>query len=139
MKKLFFFFLILIISSFFVSAIPELPTIVSGEVYINEKSAKIGTEITAFVNGEEVNKFEVTEKGKFTLLLQKLNENDNVSFYVDNIYSGESVTYKSGGFEQLTLKIEKSYLVYYLGVAVILLAAGFVIWKRKLILKRKKK
>mgnify|MGYP000736604367 CR=1 FL=1 len=140
MKKLFFFFLILIISSSFVFAVPELPVIVSGGVYINEKPAKAGTEITAFVKGEEVSKFEVTEKGKFTLLLQKLNENDNVSFYVDNIYSGESVTYESGGFEQLTLKIEKSYLVYYLGVALILLiGAGFFIWKRKLIQRKKRK
>lgn len=114
--------------------------IVSGEVYINEKPAKAGTEITAFVKGEEVSKFEVTEKGKFTLLLQKLNENDNVSFYVENIYSGESVTYKSGGFEQLTLKVEKSYLVYYLRVALILLiGAGFFIWKRKLIQRKKRK
>ena len=113
--------------------------IVSGEVYINEKPAKIGTEITAFVNGEEVSKFEVTEKGKFTLLLQKLNENDNVSFYVDDIYSGESVTYESGGFEQLTLKVDKSYLIYYLGGALVLLIAGFLTWKRKLIPKRRKK
>lgn len=124
-------FLLIISSSFIFAAPPELPVIVSGEVYINEKPAKAGTEITAFVNGEEVSKFEVTEKGKFTLLLQKLNENDNVSFYVDDIDTGESISYESSGFEQLTLKIEKSYLVYYLGVALILLIVGFVIWKRK--------
>ena len=132
-------FILLVFPNFISAAPPELPLIVSGEVYINEKPAKAGTEITAFVNGEEVSKFEVTEKGKFTLLLQKLNEKDNVSFYVDNIYSGESVKYESGDFEQLTLKVEKSYLVYYLGVASVLLVAGFVIWKRKLIPKRRKK
>jgi len=122
---------LLIISSSLVVAVPELPMIISGEVYINENPAKAGTEITAFVNGEEVSKFEVSEAGKFTILLQKLEEGQEVGFYVDGIFTNESVSYKSSGFEQLTLKVEKSYLIYYLGVALILLIAGLLIWKRK--------
>ena len=124
-------FLLIISSSFILAAPPELPMIISGEVYINENPAKAGTEITALVNGEEVTSSEVSEAGKFTFLLQKLEEGQEVSFYIDGIFTNESVSYKSSGFEQLTLKVEKSYLIYYLGVALILLIAGLLIWKRK--------
>src|SRR3989344_9432337 len=88
--------LTILIFSKFISAIPELPTIVSGEVYINEKPAKIGTEIKAELNGNEIVKTKTIEKGKFTILLQNLKENDSVKFYVNNIDSGQSVFYKSG-------------------------------------------
>ena len=131
MKKLFLFFFILIISSSIVYAVPELPMIVSGDVLINDKPAKIGTEITAKVNDLEINKIKITEKGKFTLLLQKLNENDEVKFYVDDIDTQEMIKYKNGDFKQLTLKIEKSYWIYYLTGGLIALVAILIIWKLK--------
>ena len=124
-------FLLIISSSFILAAPPELPMIVSGDVYINDKPAKVGTGITAFVNSEEVVSSSVGEAGMFTILLQKLEEGQEVEFYVDGISANESISYKNGDFKQLTLKVEKSYFVYYLGVALILLIAGFVIWKRK--------
>jgi len=132
MKNLFLISLfILITGSILVTAIPELPMIVNGEVYINDKPAKIGTEIKAILGENVVSEFEVTEKGKFNLLLQKLNKNDKVDFYVDDIYTNQSVIYQSGDFEQLTLKVEKSFLIYYLGGVVLLLIVGFLIWKQK--------
>jgi len=132
MKNLFLISLfILITGSILVTAIPELPMIVNGEVYINDKPAKIGTDVTARVNGQEVVEFEVTEKGKFNLLLQKLDKSDEVEFFVDGILNEEVVIYQSGDFKQLTLKVEKSYLVYYFGGVIILLIIGFLIWKRK--------
>ena len=124
-------FLLIISSSFILAAPPELPMIVSGDVYINDKPAKVGTGITAFVNSEEVVSSSVGEAGMFTILLQKLEEGQEIEFYVDGISANESISYKNGDFKQLTLKVEKSYFVYYLGVALILLIAGFVIWKRK--------
>ena len=124
--------LTILIFSKFISAIPELPTIVSGEVYINEKPAKIGTEIKAELNGNEIVKTKTIEKGKFTILLQNLKENDSVKFYVNNIDSGQSVFYKSGDFKQLTLKVEKSYLTYYAIGGIIALAVALIIWKIKL-------
>lgn len=132
MKKLFLISLfILVISSALATAIPELPMIVNGEVYINDKPAKIGTEITARVNGQEVVEFKVAEKGKFNLLLQKLDKDDEVEFFVDGILNEEVVIYQSGDFKQLTLKVEKSYLIYYFGGVALLLIMGFLIWKRK--------
>ncbi len=144
MKKNFVFLLVvflmsIIFFSHFVLAVPELPMIVSGDVYINDKPAKIGTEITAKMEGEEVVSVEISEKGSYTFLLQKLEGKGVIKLYVDDIDTGESVTYESGGFEQLTLKVEKSYLVYYLGVALVLLIIGIVIWKQKLTKKRRKK
>ena len=116
----------------FVSAIPQLPMIVNGEVYINDKPAKTGTEIMAVLGEDEVNKVEITEKGKFTLLLQKLNKNDKLDFYVDDIYTNQSVIYQSGDFKQLTLKVEKPYFIYYFGGALIIFSLmGFLIWKQK--------
>lgn len=132
--KLFFFFIFLIISLNLIYAVPEFPMIVSGNAYINEKPAETGTEITALVNGNRIANSKVNNKGKFNLLLQKLNEGDIVKFYVDNIDTMKNVTYKSGDFKQLTLKAEKSYFVYYFGVVLILLIGMiFFIWKRKLI------
>lgn len=136
---LLFLFLLIICSGFILAAPPELPMIISGDVYINDKPAKAGTEVIAVLNGEQVSETEVGEAGKFTLLLQKLEEDQEIEFYVDGIFTNESIYYKSSGLEQLTLKVEKSYLIYYLGVALILLIVGLLIWKQKLILKQKKK
>lgn len=123
--------ILILLSLTFITAVPQLPMIITGEVYINEKPAKIGTEITVILKGDEVVQTEITEKGKFNLLLQKLSEGDEVEFYVDNINSEESVIYQSGDFKQLTLKVEKSYLIYYFGGVMLLLVIGFLIWKRK--------
>jgi len=131
-KHILFLFLVFTLLFFnFVSAIPELPMIVNGEVYINDKPAKIGTEIKATLGEDVVSEFEVTERGKFNLLLQKLDKSDEVEFFVNDIYTNQSVIYQSGDFKQLTLKVEKSYLVYYFSGVIILLIIGFVIWKRK--------
>ena len=132
MKTFFLFLFLLIISSSFVLATPpQLPMIVSGEVYINDKSAKIGTEINAMIGNEEVASSDVSERGKFTLLLQKLDEGQKVGFFVDGIYANQSISYKSGDFKQLTLKVDKSYFFYYIGAALILILGAGIIWKYK--------
>lgn len=105
--------------------------ITSGDVYINEKPAKIGTQVSARVNNEEVAETKTTETGKFTLLLQKLNENDIVKIYVDGIDSQQSISYKSGDFRQLTLKVEKSSIFYCILGGVAILAILIIIWKVK--------
>jgi hypothetical protein len=131
MKSSVLFLLVLIFSTSFIYAVPQLPEIVTGNVYINNKPAKVGTEITALMNGEEINKIQITEKGKFELLLQKLEENQEVDFYVDGIYANQNISYKSGDFQQLTLKVEKSYLIYYIIGALALIIVGVLIWKYK--------
>lgn len=131
MKTSSLFLLVLIFSISLISAVPQLPMIVTGNVSINDKPAKIGTEITAVVNEEKVIEIEITEKGKFSLLLQKLEEGQKVDFYIEGIYTNESVLYKNGDFQQLSLKAEKSYLIYYLGVALVLILGVGIIWKYK--------
>ena len=129
MKTLSLFLFVLVFSISLISAIPQLPMIVTGNVSINENPAKIGTEISAVVNGEKVIEIETTEKGKFDFLLQKLNEGDEAKLYVDGIYSEQIVSYKSGGFQQLSLKIDKSYLFYYIGAVLVLILGIGIIWK----------
>jgi len=135
MKKLFLFFLILIISISFVNAVPNLPVIISGKVYINEKVAPVGTEITAIADGKEVANFEVAAEGQFSFLIQKLEEGKLVKFYVDGIYSGKSLNYKSGEFEKFDLNVEKIDQSYYIvgGLIALLIVIGaiIVIWKVK--------
>jgi len=133
MKKISLFLFLLIINLVFVSAVPELPMLITGEVYINNHPARAGTEISAMINGNEVAKTEISDAGKFTLLLQKLNEGDEIKLYVDGIDTKESILYKSGDFKQLTLKVEKSYVIYYAGgTALALLAlAGVITWRKK--------
>ncbi|MDO8516849.1 MAG: hypothetical protein Q7S33_01880 [Nanoarchaeota archaeon] len=134
MKKIYFlilFILIILTFSKLISAVPELPMIVSGNVSINENPAKIGTEISAELNGKEIVKVKTTEKGKFSLLLQKLNKGDEVEIYVDNIYSGQKIVYTSSDFKQLDLKVEKSYILYYVIGGIIALAVILIIWKLK--------
>jgi LPXTG-motif cell wall-anchored protein len=116
----------------FINAVPELPMIISGNVSINNNPAKVGTKITAFVNEVKTSEIKTTYSGKFFILLQKLNEGDEIRLYVDGIDTKESISYKSGDFRQLTLKVEKSYVIYYASGTLILLAlAGFIIWRKK--------
>ncbi len=134
MKTLFLFFIIFIISVSFVNAVPKLPVIVSGKVYINEKIAPVGTEITAIVDGKEVANFKVAAEGEFSFLLQKLEEGKLIKFYVDGIDTNIELNYKSGDFQNLDLAVEKPYSVYYIvGVLIALLIVGaiFLIWKLK--------
>ncbi len=134
MKKLFLFFIFLIISVSFVTAVPKLPVIVSGKVYINDKIAPIGTEITAITDGKEVANFKVATKGEFSFLIQKLEEGKLIKFYVDGIDTNVEVDYKSGDFQNLDLAVEKSYSIYVIGgLIALLIALGviFLIWKLK--------
>jgi hypothetical protein len=124
-----FLFLLVISSGFILAAPPQLPMIVSGDVSINSGPAKIGTEVSAMANGNEVANTETSEMGEFTLLLQRLDEGQEVSFYIDGIDANQTISYKSGDFQQLSLKVDKSYLIYYLGGALIILLGAGIIWK----------
>ncbi len=132
MKTLFFFFLILIISSSLVYSIPELPMIISGDVNINEKPAKIGTKIIAKVDDKEITKVEIKEEGKFTFLLQKLNEGDIVKIYVDNIDTEKEITFSSGGMEKLDLNVKKrGVLIDIVIIASFLSVIAYVLMRKK--------
>lgn len=132
--KLYFFILFFLISfSSLIYAAPELPMIISGKVYINNKLADIGTEITAKVDNKDVENFKVSKKGEFYLLLQKLEKDSEVKFYVDNIITDTKVNYKSGDFQNLELNIKKSNLIYKFGLlaALIIITIILIIWKLK--------
>jgi len=131
MKKFFFFFLILIISSSFVYSIPELPMIISGNITINEKPAKPGTKIIAKIDDKEITKFELKEQGKYTFLLQKLNEGDTVKLYVDNIDTEKEVKFKSGDMQKLDLNVKKRGILIDIVIGVSFLSVIAYILMRK--------
>jgi len=136
MKNFFLFFLgimIVVFSLGLISSVPEMPMIVTGKAYVNDEIAENGTEIVAKLNGEVIEKTHTNKKGEFRMLLQKLNKNQSVSFYVDGIDSDKNIFYKSGDFVQLSLKVKKPYFIYYIGGAVVLGLAFLLIWKRKTI------
>lgn len=135
MKIYFLFLFIFIISISFVNAAPELPMIVSGKVYINEEIAPVGTAITAIADGKEVANFEVATEGQFSFLIQKLEENKLVKFYVGGIDTNVEVNYKSGDFQNLDLAVEKTDLGYNkvggLIALLIALVTIYLIWRLK--------
>lgn len=133
-----FLFLLILGSAFILAAPPELPMIISGNASINDDPAEQGIKITARANGEIISETKTNDDGEFNMLLQKLENGQEADFYVDGIDAEKSISYKSGDFRQLTLKVEKPYKIYYFGGAFAALLAGILIWKRKSIFTRKK-
>lgn len=141
--KIFFLFsitLFILLSSLFVAtALPELPMIISGNVYINDKVAKDGTKITAKIGDKEIADA-VASKGRFTLLLQQLKKNAVVRFYVDDIDANTDVKYESTGYKTLELRVKKSSIAPYLIatlIALVIFAILILKWKSSKIQKRK--
>ena len=141
-KNFFLFSIVIFIllnSSFVATALPELPMIISGNVYINDRIAKDGTKITAKIGDKEVANA-VASKGQFTLLLQQIEKNAVVRFYVDNIDANTEIKYESTGYKTLELRVKKAsinpYLITTL-IALVIFAILILKWKSSKIKKRK--
>lgn len=131
MKKFLFLFLFLIIYLSSVSAVPQLPMIINGDVTINEKPAKTGTIITAKVDNKEISRTEVTKEGYYVLLIQKPVEG-NIKLFVDNIDTEEILSWKQGDYKDINLNVKKSYLIYYItGILIVLIIITWFLKKRR--------
>ena len=122
---------IILNSVFVVTALPELPMIISGNVYINDKIAADGTKITAKIGDKEIANA-VASKGQFTLLLQQIEKNAVVRFYVDGIDTNTDVTYESTGYKTLELRVKKASITPYLTaafIALVIFAILILKWK----------
>ena len=132
LNKFFLLFIIFNINLAYVFAIPEYPMIISGNVYINEKISSSGAKITAKYNGNEVSSSLTDKDGKFNLLLQKLEKNAAVKFYVDNIDAKAEATYESGSYKELELRVKKPIINYYvLGGGALIVSALVLLWMLK--------
>ena len=136
-SKPIFYFLIFLVSINSILAVPQLPMVLSGDVNINNKPAKVGTSVEVKIDDNIVKTIEVKNKGLYTLTFQGEN-GDNVGVFVNGVeaYSG---VYESGKVEKTELNVdikgEVNYFVWGVIVLIFLIVISFVIPK---IFKKKK-
>ncbi|MEK6808926.1 MAG: hypothetical protein AABY14_04525 [Nanoarchaeota archaeon] len=118
-------FLLLFIS--LVSAIPQLPMILSGEVIVDSDPAKKGTIISARVNGKEMNNYVVVKDGYYTLsVIAK--EGEIIDIYVNNKRSASAI-FSTGAVESLTLNSKSFPAVYMIALISLIVIGGYFIAK----------
>ena len=93
--------------------------IISGKVFINEKTAEIGTRITAEINGEVVKDADVSEGGRYSLAVQGAPD-DIIDIYVNDI-EATSIQFDFGKVEKIDLEVKEK------GASVNLLIAGIAL------------
>lgn len=119
------FFLLLFVS--LVSAIPQLPMILSGEVMVDSNPAKKGTIISARVNGREMNNYVVVKEGYYTLLVTA-KEDEIIDIYVNNKKSASTI-FSTGAVESLTLNSKSFPAVYIIALISLIGFGGYFIAK----------
>lgn len=100
-------FLICFTSLVYAQDIPGLPTIIQGEVRINDKLAPAGTLISAKVDNVTIKEYTLTEEGKYILTISDF-EGKDISLYVDNIFTSQTFKFESGKIVETNLNIEKA-------------------------------
>ncbi|TKJ17067.1 hypothetical protein CEE44_00850 [Candidatus Woesearchaeota archaeon B3_Woes] len=135
--KIFFIFFIFFLLLNFVSSAepPKLPMIISGEVLINEKPAKVGTIITAKIDEQKITSVEVSKKGHYTLLIQEPTEK-LINLYVNEINTDKTVKYGVGKIEQIDLLItqetpNKNKLFFIIPIILLILIIFILLWGKK--------
>ncbi|WP_128692844.1 hypothetical protein [Methanoculleus taiwanensis] len=103
-----------------VAAVPPLPAEYSGTVTINGDPAPAGTVIVGLIGGEERGRLTTTEEGAFggespfaVRLLVQAAETDEyltVTFLVNGVPAGESVTFVPGSIQVVDLTVSASSL-----------------------------
>lgn len=126
------FVLVILVSAQTVSAIPELPMIMSGKVYIDDEIAPEGTKLIAKSGKTIIADVTIAQDGSYSLLLQDMQKGDKARFYVNGLKSDPEVFYESSSYEEIDIRAKTPPYALYAGGAV--LAAGGIagiIWKKK--------
>ncbi len=107
--KLGLFLILFLLFISLVTAAPELPLIVNGDVKINNKDAPIGAVITAEMGNEVVAVFTVGKEGEYAFVVNKKDEikNNTVTFYINGIKTEESTEWQSGKVAKIDLSVKK--------------------------------
>ena len=138
MKKFVFLLIggLFLFSSFvFAQEVPGLPMIIQGEVMINNQIAPENTLVTAMVGDEVVREFTLIENGNYILTLSSID--GQVDFYVNNIFTNQSINFESGKVIDLDLNVNVKHLniIYWIfGIILVLVIIFFLIskfWKSK--------
>lgn len=135
-SKLWIFFFILLVLSIATFSLPEMPMIIDGKAYINEKPAQEGTKVSAFADGKEIYSAKTDSDGKFSLLIQKINEGTQIEIRVDGIKSDNLIQYKSGDFKILELSVERKIpetvvIVGIIALIIIIIGVLIALWLKK--------
>jgi len=128
------FFLVLFVSSFVMAQeTPSLPTIIQGEVMINNKPAPAGTLVSAKINNEIIKEYTLTEPGNYALTIS--NEEGSINIYVNDVATNQTVNLESGKIidADLNVKIKTgiSKLFFIITPLLILLIVLIIVVKRK--------
>ncbi len=123
MKDRYLFFVIagifLLFLCSFTFAVPMLPTVIEGNVFINNASAPENTLVSVMINGVIVKSANTTEDGTYIIAV-KGDENTigkEITFYVDSIKTDITTTWSSGKVETINLTIIKNNTKYYIYAA----------------------
>jgi len=113
-----------------VSAIPELPLIVKGEVKVDGKDAPTGTEIRAEMDEKQAATFAVAKEGEFAFTINRNDAvNKTVSFYVNDMKAEQTAMWGSGEVEELNLSVGKQGRAwwYVTGIVIAAIIIGIII------------
>ncbi len=135
-SKLCIFFIFLLVLSIIAFSLPEMPMIIDGKAYINEKLAQEGTKVSAIADGKEIYSAKTDSDGKFSLLIQKINEGTQIEIRVDGIKSDKLIQYKSGDFKSIELSVERkipetAILIGIAAIIIMILGVLIALWLKK--------
>jgi len=110
--------------------------IIDGKAYINEKLAQEGTKVSAIADGKEIYSAKTDSDGKFSLLIQKINEGTQIEIRVDGIKSDKLIQYKSGDFKSIELSVERkipetAILIGIAAIIIMILGVLIALWLKK--------
>lgn len=127
--------LICLTSLVYAVEMPGLPTIIQGQVFINEKLAPAGTLVSAKIENITIKEYTLTEEGSYILTIASSEgEGKQIFLYVDNVLTNQSFTFTSGNIVEANLNIEKtkSNLIYWIILIILILVILLVVsLKRK--------
>ena len=134
------FILFFIISQASAMEAPILPTIIKGDLTIDNKPAPIGTTITAEIDGIPMGLSKTTQKGIYVIAVGGGFENNekHITLYVNNIKTDTNTTWSSGKVETIDLAVTKSNTRYYIYALVAALTCFFVFMASRNLKKPKK-
>lgn len=113
--------------------VPSLPTIIQGKVMINDKFAPASTLVSAKNNDEVVKEYTLRETGDYVLTIS--GNVENVSLYVNNIATNQTINLEPGKIIDANLNVEiktgisKLFLIIF--PVLILLITLIIVIKRK--------
>ena len=91
---------------------PSIPCFIEGGVKINNEPAPIGTVVTAEIEGDVKDTCTLEKSGEYSLIVEGPNSGNEIKIYVNGVFSGESVEWKSGGVYHIDLVVFMEKVIF---------------------------